>query len=52
MHYYPLQQVNPELLSLCPPYAEKGKVVIWRNKRYFLSREFYCDKVWIKRLKS
>lgn len=35
--FFPFEQVNPELRSLCPGINQPGQVVQWHNKRYFLA---------------
>lgn len=51
-HFFLLEQVNPELLAKCPGPGEEGKVVIWRGKRYYISRQYtVAGKVFIHKLK-
>jgi hypothetical protein len=50
--FFLLAQVNPELLARCPLPGEAGKVVVWRGKKYYLSRQYTTrDKVFIHKIK-
>lgn len=49
--FFDPSKVNPELLAMCPPVGQEGKLVVWRGKRYFLSRQYCPDgKVYVAKL--
>jgi hypothetical protein len=48
---FPISQVNPHLVDLCPAVGEPLKRVTWGNKVYYLSR-YTSTLMYVKRLKS